>query len=510
MNQYTRQNGVKEPAMSRFLSSLFSRFLPWIVLAHALSFIIFWLTNSLFYTSTNDYLADMLGSRLDYISLLLTVSALIALWSLVRAILSLTSRADKRVTIFTWLFAIVSLIYIAFFYGSFWLLFRESPVQLVRIGQMLGYFRLVLDGVLLLVLALLAGFLIRPIFRRNVQAGERLNWQALIPVLVVYAILCALPLIIPPGDVLRGDVPDKPLIIAHRGASMLAPENTDASAALAASLGVFGLETDVQVSLDGGLFLMHDDTLSRTTNVASIFPGREEEPASDFTLEQLSQLNAGTWFVEQDPFHAIRDGLVTPAQEADYRQQGVPMLEDWLNIVRAHELMFIFDLKAPPADHPYAASFFDLAFEQIHNVGIDHQIWFLVDPLQLQTVRNLAPYMTRANGANYQSPPTVADLTSQGYQLVNVEYGLNPRWIAKYQAAHLWVNIYTVDEPWQFSRLWLLNVDSVTTSNAGVMVALEKPAFSLPYNQYLLVWVGVGLLGLGLIAVLLFTGTKPR
>jgi glycerophosphoryl diester phosphodiesterase len=496
--------------MSRFLSSLFSRFLPWIVLAHTVGFIIFWLTNSLFYTSTNDYLADMLGPRLDYVSLLLIGSALIALWSLVRAILNLTSRVEKRASLFTWLFAIVSLIYLTFFYSSFWLLFRESPVQLVRLGQMIGYFRLVLDGVLLLLLALLAAFLMRAIFRRNVQAGERLNWQVLISVLVVYGILWALPLIIPPGDVLRGAVSDKPLLIAHRGASMLAPENTHASAQLAANLGVFGLETDVQVSLDGGLFLMHDDTLSRTTNVARLFPGREQEPASDFTLEEVNQLNAGTWFVEQDPFHAIRDGLVTPAQEAEYRQQRVPMLEDWLDIVRLNELIFIFDLKAPPPDHPFAASFFDLAFEQIHNVGIDHQIWFLVDPVQLQTVRNLAPYMTRANGADYQSPPTVADLTSQGYQLVNVEYGLSPRWITEYQAANLWVNIYTVDEPWQFSRLWLLNVNSVTTSNAGVMVALERPIFSLPYNQYLLVWVGVGLLGLGLFVILLLTGTKPR
>jgi glycerophosphoinositol inositolphosphodiesterase len=494
--------------MSRFLSSLFSRVLPWVTLAHALGFIIFWLTNSLFYTSTNDYLADMLGSRLDYVSLLLGISALIALWGMIRGILSLPGKVRKRASVFTWLFAIISIIYIAFFYGSFWLLFRESPVQLVRIGQLIGYFRMVLDGLLLLAVALLATFLLRAMFRRNIQGGEWLNWQALFPVLVVYAILWALPLIIPPANVLESEVPDKPLIIAHRGASMLAPENTDISAELAAKLGVYSLETDVQISLDGGLFLMHDDTLSRTTNVASLFPGREEDPASDFNLDEISQLNAGAWFVQQDPFHAIRDGRVTPEQVAEYNQQRVPMLDDWLDIVRANELVFIFDLKSPPAGHPYGASFFDLAFEQIHNMGIDHQIWFLVDPEQLQTVRNLAPYMIRAYGANYQSPPTIADLTGPGYQLVNVEYGINPQWITKYQAANLWVNIYTVDEPWQFSRLWLLNVDSVTTSNSGDMVELEKPIYSLPYGQYLLVWAIAGLIGLGLIALLLYTGVK--
>jgi glycerophosphoryl diester phosphodiesterase len=473
--------------MSRFLNSLFSRLLPWVTLAHALAFVVFWLTNSLFYASTNDYLADMLGMHLDYVSLLIGISALIALWSLLRAILSLPGRTHQPVTIFSWIYGIISPIYIVFFYGSFWLLFRESPVQLVRMA-----------------------FLLRYIFKKNIQAGERLNWQALIPVLVVYTVLWALPLVIPPDAVVRDELPDKPLIIAHRGASMLAPENTDISAELASDLGVYGLETDVQVRLDGGLFLMHDDTLSRTTNVATVFPGRQAEPASDFTMAELNQLNAGTWFVEQDPFHAIRNGLVTPEQVAEYSQQTVPLLNDWLEIVRLNELAFIFDLKSLPAGQPYAGSFFDLAFEQIHNAGIDHQVWFLVDPVQLQTVRNLAPYMIRAYGADYQSPPTVADLKAQGYQLVNVEYGLSPEWIAKYQAADLWVNIYTVDEPWQFSRLWLLNVDSVTTSNAGVMIDLEQPLLSQPYRQYFLQWVMLGVFDLALIAVLVYPVVRRR
>ncbi|MFZ2097186.1 MAG: glycerophosphodiester phosphodiesterase family protein [Anaerolineales bacterium] len=496
--------------MSRFFHSLFTRFLPWVTLTHALAFILFWLTNSLFYTSTNDYLADMLGMHADYVSLLIGASTLMAVWSLVRGILSLPSRVHKPATVFTWIYSIISFIYVAFFYGSFWLLFRESPVQLVRIGHLIGYFRLILDALLLLGLALLVAFLLRSIFKKNLQAGERLNWPALILLLVTYGVLWGLPLVIPPGSVVRGKLPDKPLIIAHRGASMLAPENTHISAELAASLGVYGLETDIQVSQDGGLFLMHDDTLDRTTNVASVFPGRQAQPAGDFTLAEISQLNAGTWFVEQDPFHAIRNGLVTPEQVAEYRQQGVPLLSDWLEVVRTHQLSFIFDLKPLPEGHPYAASFFELAFDQIHQAGIDRQVWFLVDPEQLQAVHNLAPQMIRAYGADYQSPPTLADLTGAGYQLVNVEYGIGPQWIAEYQSANLWVNIYTVDEPWQFSRLWLLNADSLTTSNAGVMSSLERPIFSLPYRQYLLLWGVAGLVGLALIGGLVYPLVRQR
>jgi len=74
------------------------------------------------------------------------------------------------------------------------------------------------------------------------------------------------------------------------------------------------------------------------------------------------------------PFHAISRGLITPAQVKEYEQQVVPVLADWLDIVHQNHLAFIFDLKAPAENHPYAASFFEIAFNQIHQAGIDH--WF--------------------------------------------------------------------------------------------------------------------------------------
>jgi glycerophosphoryl diester phosphodiesterase len=300
------------------------------------------------------------------------------------------------------------------------------------------------------------------------------------------------------------------LLIAHRGASMLSPENTIAAANLANSLGVYGIETDVLVSQDGEMFLMHDDTLDRTTDVAARFPGRQDEPAANFTWAELSQLNAGQWFVEQDPYGAIKKGLVSPEQVAEYRQQTVPLLTDWLDIVKANGLAFIFDLKQLPAAHPYAGSFFEMAFEQIHSAGVDPQIWFLVSPEQLAFVRTQAPGMLPAYGADYQDLPSPSELLSQGYALVNVEYGISPGMIRQYQEAGLWVNVYTVDEPWQFSRLWLLGVDSVTTSNAGVMAELSRPVFSLAYNLYLVAWVLVGLAALGLLLGMVLPVVKER
>jgi hypothetical protein len=84
--------------------------------------------------------------------------------------------------------------------------------------------------------------------------------------------------------------------------------------------------------------------------------------------------------------------------------------------------------------------------------------------------------------------------------VVNAEYGLSPDWIRRYQAAHLWVNLYTVDEPWEFSRAWLLGVNSVTTSNVQAMTDLQTPLFGFPYRLYIFLWIGCGLWGVGLIA----------
>src|SRR6056297_2012225 len=86
------------------------------------------------------------------------------------------------------------------------------------------------------------------------------------------------------------------LVIAHRGASYLAPEETRPAYVLARDMGAHYLEMDIQRTRDGTLVAIHDDVLDRTTNVASVFPGREKDPVSSFTIDELKQLDAGTWF----------------------------------------------------------------------------------------------------------------------------------------------------------------------------------------------------------------------
>jgi glycerophosphoryl diester phosphodiesterase len=78
-----------------------------------------------------------------------------------------------------------------------------------------------------------------------------------------------------------------PLWIAHRGAGKLAPENTLAAFRLGASLGYRAFECDVKLSADGVPFLLHDDTLQRTSNGQGV--------AGEVRWAELSRLDAGSW-----------------------------------------------------------------------------------------------------------------------------------------------------------------------------------------------------------------------
>jgi len=78
------------------------------------------------------------------------------------------------------------------------------------------------------------------------------------------------------------------LTVAHRGASAYAPENTRAAFDLAIKMGSSMIETDVQRTRDGELVLIHDDLVDRTSNGSG--------PVADHTLDELGQLDVGSWF----------------------------------------------------------------------------------------------------------------------------------------------------------------------------------------------------------------------
>lgn len=83
---------------------------------------------------------------------------------------------------------------------------------------------------------------------------------------------------------------DAPLVIAHRGASLLAPENTMAAFDLADELGAHAIEMDAKLSRDGEVVIMHDSTLDRTTNGSGAVRNQ--------TMMELRTLDAGSHFGE--------------------------------------------------------------------------------------------------------------------------------------------------------------------------------------------------------------------
>ncbi|HXM95990.1 MAG TPA: glycerophosphodiester phosphodiesterase family protein [Candidatus Dormibacteraeota bacterium] len=109
------------------------------------------------------------------------------------------------------------------------------------------------------------------------------------------------------------------LVIAHRGASGHAPENTMAAFRKALALGAAFIETDLQLSRDARLVAMHDATVNRTTN--------GQGPVHDLTLTELRRLDAGSWF------------------GSEFADERIPTLEEILQFAKKHDVVFYLELK---------------------------------------------------------------------------------------------------------------------------------------------------------------------
>lgn len=118
------------------------------------------------------------------------------------------------------------------------------------------------------------------------------------------------------------------IIIAHRGSTFWAPEETEAAMRWARNAGADYLECDLQMTKDGVLLALHDDNLSRTTDIAIKFPGKEDLPANNFTFEELLTLDAGSWFNASSPNLA----------RASFAGLQVITLEDMIQIAEGNRI----------------------------------------------------------------------------------------------------------------------------------------------------------------------------
>ena len=318
-----------------------------------------------------------------------------------------------------------------------------------------------------------------------------------------YSIGFSMPFLFPAVNVIGGDLPPKPLIIAHRGAAHIAPENTIIAGQVAANLSVDGWEIDVQVSRDGIPFLMHDDTLKRTTNVSDEFPGRENEHTSNFTWTELQRLDAGSWFADRDPYRVIAKGLITSAQVESYRGATIPSLEDAVNFTRDSGLLLDVDFKGVPSWHPNYTTYFNICLTYLLAGGIDDQIWIATGNTNwLQTTQLNAPNMTTALSISTSDPLTVAEFQATGFNMTNINHAMPYDVMRAYVAAGIEINMWTVDNIWRYSKLWCLGVTAVVTNDPQKFVGLVQPNWYLHTEIYTLFWIVIYLLGLSFVAVL--------
>ncbi|AOR34956.1 glycerophosphodiester phosphodiesterase [Streptomyces fodineus] len=212
-------------------------------------------------------------------------------------------------------------------------------------------------------------------------------------------------LLSPTSDARAGDVGET-TVIAHRGASAYAPENTLASIDKAAQLGFSWVENDVQRTKDGELVVIHDDSLKRTTNVEQVFPGRAPWKVKDFTAAEIKRLDAGSWY--------------SPA----YTGTRVPTLKDYMRRIEHNHEKLLLEIKNPELYPGIEQQTLKLLgnegwLDQKHLRRLIVQS-FSAD--SIRTVHNLRPAITTA----YLGSPTVTKLHEYARftDLVNPSYAM--------------------------------------------------------------------------------------
>ncbi|NXH67906.1 GDPD5 protein, partial [Hydrobates tethys] len=295
-----------------------------------------------------------------------------------------------------------------------------------------------------------------------------------------------------------GTLGRKPALIGHRGAPMLAPENTEMSFQKTIEHGGDGLETDVTISYDGVPFLMHDSTLRRTTNIKEVYPNDTAQNAALFSWDTLQELNAGMWFLKDKPFSCMAS--LSRADQNQAMNQSIYKLSNFLRLADSQNKLVIFDLYRPPEKHPYRNSWINRTLEVILNEsGIrPHLVLWLENDMR-SFVQSVAPGFQQTMG----SKAPVEDLLMDNIVKLNLAYTeMSSEDIRKYAEANITTNLYVVNEPWLFSLAWCSGAHSVTTNAVHTLKNLSQPLFLMTPQQYNIMWILTDLTSVLLISLI--------
>ncbi len=250
----------------------------------------------------------------------------------------------------------------------------------------------------------------------------------------------------------------QPLAFAHRGGSLLWPENTMPAFRSAVEMGYEYLETDVHATRDGVIVTIHDGTLERTTDGSG--------PVLAHTLAELKRFDAGYRFSpdggETYPFRGQGVTVPTLAEvveafpavrlNVEIKQREPPLVDAVIAFIDEHRLHDRI-LVASFSDEPIAA-FRERAGGRVATsaaLGEARRFWLA----------------SRVGLAGLVRAPYDALQVSPGYGRVTV---VDRRFVRAAHRRGLQVHVWTVDEPEEMRRLLALGVDGLMSDRPDVLL----------------------------------------
>jgi glycerophosphoryl diester phosphodiesterase len=235
------------------------------------------------------------------------------------------------------------------------------------------------------------------------------------------------------------------LIVAHRGASGHAPENTLAAFRKAVTLGATFIETDLQLTRDTHFVAIHDETVNRTTN--------GQGAVHDLSLAEIRRLDAGSWF------------------GSEFTGERVPTLEEALEFAKKHDVVFYLELK--PAGSWGGEHALIGALRESGEIARTIVISF--DTGILAALRKIEP--TLMTGVLYDgqlTDPLDAALEVGARQVVVRGDLVTPWMIAEARRKDLQVVCWTINHPAHMRSLVAAGVDGIMSDYPDRLVAARK------------------------------------
>ena len=260
-----------------------------------------------------------------------------------------------------------------------------------------------------------------------------------------------------------------PLIIAHRGASGLAPENTMAAFRLALAMGADGFELDVQLSADGQPVVIHDARLNRTTDRMGA--------VAALTAAELAACDASAWFARRlarrPRIRAMAASVakLTKDDGPQFAGEAVPALGDVLALAAAAQVGRVYvELKGnrrrdkQPLLDAVLKCIKQYKMERAATLlSFDHEI-IRRAKAQARRLRTAATFAIPGRG-ELTARSIISAVERAGADEAALHYGLaTRRTVATLRARGISVAVWTVNSKLVMRRMMALGVDAIMTN----------------------------------------------